>query len=219
MTMTVPHYFANRRRQRGASMLFALMTLVVLALAAVALIRSVDNASLVAGNLGFKQDATAASARATELAIAYLIPLAGGTGLDADVQAQGYYASSQDRLDPTGGLTSSATPLAVVDWQSDGCASIQYKSACRQAAPEVTLPTTGVKVRWIITRLCAQATAVGASNPCSRAQTTSTSTAMERGDLSTPRFDTTVASPYYRIIVRAQGGRNSVAYTESIVHF
>jgi len=60
------------RRQRGLSLLFALMALVVIGLASVAVVRSVDTSSLVIGNLCFKQDATAASAQMTEQALTWL---------------------------------------------------------------------------------------------------------------------------------------------------
>ena len=50
---------ARRRAQRGVSLLFALMALAAMLLAAVALVRSVDSGALVLGNLGFKQEATA----------------------------------------------------------------------------------------------------------------------------------------------------------------
>jgi hypothetical protein len=49
------------QQQRGSALIFALMTLVALMLAAVALVRSVDTSSRVLGNLGFKQEATAAA--------------------------------------------------------------------------------------------------------------------------------------------------------------
>ena len=63
---------ATRRAQRGMSMLFALMALVILGLGAVALTRSVDTGTLIMGNLGFKQDTLAASSSGAEQAIAWL---------------------------------------------------------------------------------------------------------------------------------------------------
>ncbi|TXC66592.1 hypothetical protein FSC37_14450 [Piscinibacter aquaticus] len=78
-------------------------TLVLLSLAAVALVRSVDNSALVIGNLGFKQSATASSHMATERALARLRANASGTTLDDDGAAgTGYFATSQDNLDVTG---------------------------------------------------------------------------------------------------------------------
>lgn len=50
-------------KQRGVVLFFALIALVAMSLAAVALIRSVDTSTLIAGNLAFKQ-ATKNSAEA-----------------------------------------------------------------------------------------------------------------------------------------------------------
>ncbi len=54
------------------SLIFALLTLVALSLAAVALVRSVDTSTTVIGNLGFKQDSTFYAGQAAEEAIAWL---------------------------------------------------------------------------------------------------------------------------------------------------
>ncbi len=89
------------------SLLFALMALAAMLLAAVALVRSVDSGALVLGNLGFKQEATQAADRAAEVARAWLLTTA--VDLTADSPANGYYATSQDNLDPTGRVTTAAT--------------------------------------------------------------------------------------------------------------
>lgn len=207
---------------RGVSMLFAMMTLVVLSLAAVALVRSVDLGALIVGNLGFKQDTTAASGAATAEAITFLQnQLAAGTNMDNNIPASGYYASSLDKLDPTGGTTNKDNQLAVVDWFDDGACSYLAAgefSICLQAFSGTAV--NGNSVKWVITRLCKQAAAMSAANPCSKPATAALSTASERGELSAGgRLSGSTASPYYRIIVRTQGARNTVSYTESIVHF
>jgi len=56
-------------RQRGVVLFFALIALVVMSLAAVALIRSVDTNTLIAGNLAFKQAATSSGDSGLEMAI------------------------------------------------------------------------------------------------------------------------------------------------------
>ncbi len=52
--------FARARRsgQRGVALFFALICMVAIMLAAVMLVRSVDTATLIAGNLAFQQSAT-----------------------------------------------------------------------------------------------------------------------------------------------------------------
>lgn len=62
----------NSGKQRGVVLLTVLVILVVMLLGAVTMIRSTDSATLVAGNLGFKQSGLASSDMATEAAIAWL---------------------------------------------------------------------------------------------------------------------------------------------------
>lgn len=215
--------FPASRRQRGVSLLFAMATLVLLSLAAVALVRSVDNSALVIGNLGFKQSATASSHMATERALAWLRANASGTTLDDDGAAgTGYFATSQDNLDVTGQVTTSTRKMALVDWKGDGaCAyvdSADFSGAC--IAPKTDTLADGTAVKWIITRMCANAGPVAAGNSCSRPKSASTTTSSERGALSSGgRITASVATPYYRVVVRTEGPRNTVSYTETIVHF
>jgi len=62
-----PHSHSTRHPaagpQRGVVLFVALIALVVMSLAAVALIRSVDTATIIAGNLAFRQSATTSSDR------------------------------------------------------------------------------------------------------------------------------------------------------------
>lgn len=212
----------NGRSQRGVSILFAMMTLVTMSLAAIALVRSVDSGALVLGNLAFKQDATAASNVATERALTWLKANAAGAALDVNGEpGSGYFATSLDGLDPTGRITSSTNKLALVDWQGDGkCAYVDpdnFSGVC--IAPKTEVLDDGSTAKWVIMRLCAKQEAMVAGNTCSRPLATSTSTASERGEVTGPRITATVASPYYRIVVQVQGPRKTVSFTETIVHF
>ena len=211
-----------RRAQRGLSILFAMMTLVLLSLSAVALVRSVDSGALVLGNLAFKQDATAASNVATEHALTWLKNNAAGATLDKDgAPGTGYFATSLDGLDVTGRVTSNAKQMALVDWQGDGACSYvdpgDFNTVC--IAPKTETLDDGSTAKWVVMRMCSSDGKVAAGNTCSRPVATSTSTASERGEVLGPRITANVASPYFRIVVRVQGPRNTVSFTESIVHF
>ncbi|MDD2928599.1 MAG: hypothetical protein PHY50_02110 [Sideroxydans sp.] len=59
-------------RQRGVVLFFALVALVAMSLAAVALIRSVDTSTIIAGNLAFKQSATNSGDGGLEAAFTWL---------------------------------------------------------------------------------------------------------------------------------------------------
>ena len=45
-------------------------------------------------------------------------------------------------------------------------------------------------------------------------------TSTERGEVQpSSRFTSGGSSPFYRVIVRVEGARNTVSYTESLIHF
>lgn len=209
-----------RGSQRGISLLFSLMALVILGFGAVALTRSVDTGTLILGNLAFKQDTITSSSRGTEEALIWLTANASGSTLNANNIARGYYASSIDKLDPTGNHTSTTNKLPLVNWDGDcnGATTGTYENC--DVLPFTGTQVNGNKVQWVITRLCDQVGAPSGVNLCVRPAATSTSTALERGELNPGgRISTGIAGPYYRVIVRVEGPRNTVSYTESLVHF
>jgi type IV pilus assembly protein PilX len=219
----------RRSAQRGVSLLFALMALAAMMLAAVALVRSVDTGALVLGNLGFKQEATQAADRAAEVARTWLMTTA--VDLTQDSPANGYYATSQDNLDPTGRVTTAATPLAVVNWgDSDSCACMTTSPAtCSSCSRTPATCGTGaaacgtqVAARFLITRLCPLTGAAGSgANNCAKPASSGTADAAYRGEIrvgaGAPKPEA-ATSPYFRIVVRTVGGRGAVSFTETVVH-
>jgi hypothetical protein len=69
-------------KQRGVVLFFALIALVVMSLAAVALIRSTDTSTMIAGNLAFRQAATTSGDAGVEAAMTWL------NAKEADMVAQ-----------------------------------------------------------------------------------------------------------------------------------
>ena len=209
------------RHQHGMSLLFALLALAALSLAGVALVRSVNTSSQVIGNLGFKQDATSAGSRATETAIAWL--QANTATLDSDNAAAGYYATSLEALDPTGRNTTVAKPLGLVNWDSDTCAYATAGTWASCSLLSAAVPAVnGNNSRYLISRLCEKAEAPSGTNVCAKPAAASLSDAVQRGEVRVGmelRPTKLSTSPYYRIIVRTVGARNTVSYTETIVHF
>lgn len=208
-----------KARQRGVSLLFALIAMVALALAAVALSRSVNTGALIVGNLGFKKDALLAGDQAAEQALAWIQANVADSTLFADSPAQGYYASAMEALDPTGNQTGVAN-RAVVDWNMDNCASVSGgHGSCLRPSDPVTV--NGNTSRYVITRLCAATgnpTASGTT--CASPLIGATSDDQNRSgyDYSRPTgFGQTVVSIFYRIIVRTVGPRGTTTYTETIV--
>lgn len=212
----------RRQSARGISIIVALMALVAVSFAAVALVRSVDTSGLIVGNLAFKQDATATAEQASEQAITWIGARVAGTTLHTDSAASGYYATSLDALDVTGRKTAN-TGRAVVDWAGDACASYASGTYGVCMTPSAEVPLAGDnRARWVITRLCASAgDPASAGVDCSATLGSGASNSPNRGELSynTGRLSSTTYSQYYRIVVRAQGARGTVAFIETIAHF
>lgn len=211
---------ALRKAQSGVSLLFTLMALVVLAFGAVALTRSVDTGTLIMGNLGFKQDALVSASSATEEALTWLQANVSGTTLDANIPDRGYYASSIDKLDPAGTHTSNTNKLPLVNWDGDcnGAALGTFENC--EVLPFTGTKVNNNKVQWVITRLCDNVGAPSGTNLCVRPAVAVTSTAVDRGALHPGgRISSSIASPYFRVIVRVEGPRNTVSYTETLIHF
>lgn len=214
-------------RQRGVTLLFAIMTLLALGLAAVALVRSVDTGALVLGNLGFKQSATTVADQATQSAITWLN--GNSALLDADSVANGYYATSKEGLDVTG-QQSTASGRALVDWGTvssnwgpDDCQYAGGSCGGGSKVTPITLPEIdGHRAQYVILRLCKTTGGPEASgNTCVKSQLGSATESGGRGalDPGNLRPKTVVRRPFYRIVVRVVGARNTTSFTETTVHF
>jgi hypothetical protein len=219
----------HRNRQAGASLLFALITLVALALAAAALVRSVDTGAVVMGNLGSKKATAVAADRATQMAIKFLATdMTEGARL-VDAANRGYYATSKENYDMTG-FDGPLNGRRLVNWDVDG--SCAYANPPPGGCDADTRPSdkfwvdqaARLEARWLITRLCTTAgkDANGLSdNNCAVALKGSQ---MKDPNASAPNsssgsgFTAQNQQPFYRIIVRVTGPRNAVTYTETIVN-
>lgn len=215
--MRCPTIAHSARAQRGLSLMIVLVALAVMSLAAVGLMRLTDTSALVAGNVAFKQATTAAADTAVEEAIAWVRANNAGTGLDLQQEASGYYATSLEELDVTG--TSTAATRVLVDWQDDNCAYAAGGSFARCIQPSARNSSNGYATRYLITRMCK--TEGEANKGCARPLASANNKAQKRGKLDygdDKRF-APEAGPFFRIVVRAEGPRNTVSYTESYVYF
>ncbi|MGH6645832.1 pilus assembly PilX family protein [Aquabacterium sp.] len=208
---------ASRSRQRGLSLLFALMSLVALSLASLALVRSVDTSSMVLGNLGFKQDATAIADQATRNAITWLNT--SGADLNKDSANEGYYAQVNDDVDV---IANSGENKLLVNWDLDGCKVAQNMpgSSCK-VRPHDADTINGATTNYVIFRLCS--TAIGANdtgNSCAKPLNSTNSKVYRKGrkDYSDYEDFNTASGVYYRIVVRVIDARQTTSFVETIVH-
>jgi type IV pilus assembly protein PilX len=220
------------RQQRGTTLLFALITLVALMMATLGLVRSVDTGAMLLGNIGFKQDATASADRATRQAIKWISD--NRSALNIDVAEGGYYASTQEfaangstarpPVDATGKQLQGVVSRQLIDWDGDECDAAEagsYTDCSIRATSAGTI--NGNQASFVVFRLCSKAGdySTDTSINCAKPLSTSNSTASGRGDLTyaeSGRFNST-SGPYYRIVVRVLGARNTASFTETIVHF
>jgi type IV pilus assembly protein PilX len=213
-----------REGQRGASLLFALITLVALALAATALVRSVDTGAIVLGNLSSKKSTSAAADRVTQEALAWLATRGGDGALIADRPNEGYYANFKADFDFTG-FQSTDVNRKLVNWDVDGsCAYATAGGVCdanTRPSNKITVDN-GIEGRFLITRLCTTSgiSHTDGANSCAVPPKIGQRENTSRGDLTygynRPPLKDPV--PFYRIVVRVVGPRNAVTYAESIVN-
>jgi len=185
--------------QRGTVLFVALIVLVAMTLAGIAIMRSVDTATLIAGNLAFKEATIQSSDNGIEQAYQWL--LANRNVLANSNQAAGYYSSR---------------PGAEPNWNDP----LTWTNA-------VTVGTdaAGNTVSYLIHRMCNcpdtlyNGTCAGGNAQQCALFLPSGISKQQAGDnfaVGAPRF---LADPklYYRITVRAQGPRNTTSYVQSMV--
>jgi type IV pilus assembly protein PilX len=196
-TLPVP---LRRARQRGVVLLIALVVLVAIMIGGIAMMRSVDSATLVAGNLAFQQAATNSADQGVETAIAKLQELSKITnGLNNDDPTRGYFSSMNSQQSPDSGVSWQAF------WDGNGLTSQAYKLPTDQA---------GNDVYFVIHRECS-----GPGSPGSKGQscisspvaTTSGGNSEEGGDIALQA----ASQVYYRITVRVSGPRRTESYVQS----
>lgn len=208
-------------KQRGISLIVVLVALLIIGFAAVALLRSSDTGTLVAGNLAFKKTALAAGDAGTETGLAWLVANAANVALYNDGVGNGYYSTTADGCD----LTGSRTPADATDdvnWTGGA-----QPANCNMRARTVTPPgvAAGYTVRYVVNRVCNAAgdpNAVFAADGvtpmiCSGAGA-GASEGSTRGGASYGNMPLTgMSQTYYRITTRIDGPRNTVRFVQAIV--
>jgi len=190
--------------QDGVVLPLTLIVLVAMTLAGIALLRSVDTSSVIAGNLAFRQSATVSGDVGVEAAINWLRN--GGVDLTVDSPQNGYYASRQDTLDLTGNLT--ADTGDNLDWDSGS----DVKTLAKDNAGNV--------VAYVIHRMCDAEGALDPAN-CATEQSlrggSSLGGARQMLTYHPGAWDEVADRGYYRITARITGPRNTTSYVQVVV--
>lgn len=199
------------RTQRGVVLFIALLVMVALSLAGIALIRSADTATVVAGNLAFKQSAVNAVDRSIEQAVKALFDPTPDPALSnpditnklADLAAQNYFACVQAA---GGGCLPVNSPIPEIP------TVLTTRTLAETLTPLVPEDDAKNKSYYVIERMCANAGPAIGSN-CNLSATAL------GADAGTQHYEGLVrpGDAYYRVTVRVEGPRNTVAYAQAIL--
>lgn len=131
------------RPARGVVVVVVLLVLAVLLIGAAALVRSFNTSLATAGNLGFKRDLLNQAERAVPIVLAAVQTggLATSAARAADIGGQNYKASVLPTND-------AGIPLALL--------SDTAFAAVGSTTNDLTLSDQGVRVRYVIDRLCSE---------------------------------------------------------------
>ena len=208
--------------QRGVVLLFSLIALVIMLIAAVALIRSFNTSLFSAGNIGFKRDMRNQSEMAMITTLGYFRP-------------GGFLNTSANRANtPVPGANAFNYSATMLPTNAQGIPNALALSdanfAAAYSAPDLQSPDASgsVTVRYVIDRLCASAgdeatlgagTCVLADNPTAAGSGSLNLQSAERaGLLAAGAAGGGPAVPkgvVYRLSMRVTGPRNTQSFFQS----
>lgn len=226
----------NPSKQRGVVLFFALIALVVMSLAAVALIRSVDTSTIIAGNLAFRQSTVSSGDAGINAASAWLAAtqtIMDNNGReafkDAGCPAACDTAFNVDRGVAAGVLIINGAPGAC-------CLNNGYHSSSSLSLTDgagilwndndsvlVGNDFNGNRIRYVIQRMCRNANAWPSTGNCLFSDPSRLPDGNDTPDIANYCDANSVGCPspgqamLYRITSRIEGSRNTVSYVQSFV--
>ena len=196
--------------QQGMVLFIALIVLVAMTLAGLALVRSVDTANVIAGNLAFKQSTLQAGDLGVEAAVTALPTIIAGS-VDTDLTPAAsstnpnywYYASRRETDTygvPTQKQNGAAGAAAAIDWS--------------QLPIATTTAGGSVRVQMVIDRLCNGPPPVTDLLANCFAEAGVGGSGSQKAGAS---IFTATPTVYYRLTARVTGPRNTVSMVQAIL--
>jgi Tfp pilus assembly protein PilX len=195
------------RRERGTVLIIALIVLVAMTLAGIATMRSVDTATLMAGNIAFRQSAVNAADQGLQAGFAWLSANMGGNlnsdNNDSSTASVGYFASAA---------------MDEPDWRN----SVMWDNAAKLNGGAAD--AAGNKVWYRVERMCPQKDCA-ANAVCGGVPNTCGSTP-DPGILSREGQDffrqtagvfTKPPAIHYRVTAKSEGPRGSVSIVQTML--
>jgi Tfp pilus assembly protein PilX len=205
-------------KQRGVVLFFTLIALLVMSLAAVALIRSVDTSALISGNLAYKQAVIASSDRGIAAAMGQLAAMRDASTVDIDQDAShplnqtnlaanhGYYSSFNSGLN----ITDKAT------WDDITNGSVTVADASGNTVDE-----SGNTVYYIIQRMCRTPDVSKLEADClvgPKPDAGDPTAVKAAPEVCVGNCGSKGRAAQTRITVRTIGPRNSISYVQGFVY-
>ena len=201
-----------RARQQGVTLMIALIVLVVMTLAGIALVRSVDTSNIIAGNLAFQQAATNSGDSGIEAAISWLEAHNSGDTLHNDKNTDIFYDTTSATCQ---GYSASSADLAGVSWDTWWHDLNSLLTPCKTI--KLTTDAAGNTVSYTIERMCQKFGApsnVGTNCSVSSITTDGGSTSSQTSGYIALQYSGQI---YYRITSRIDGPRGTKSYVQAIV--
>jgi Tfp pilus assembly protein PilX len=191
------------RGERGTVLIIALIVLVAMTLAGIATMRSVDTATLMAGNIAFRQAAVHSADQGLQSGFGEMTTMLLTGNLNSDNPSIGYFASA---------ATDEPNWLDPVVWQSD----VKLNGGAPDASGNI--------VWYRIERMCplkdcaANAVCGGVANLC--ASTPDPGAVSREGQDHFRQTGGVFSKPpavHYRVTVRSQGPRGAVSIVQTML--
>lgn len=199
-------------RQDGVVLFIALIVMVVMSLAALGLIRSVDTTASVIGNLSLREAAILPANYAVESAAAGLFSDSNPTGtpaipdVTADFPAQNYYSTHASWDDQYG------VPQPLQTRAAARALKVQFQSNCGTADP-----LSCDQITYVTERMCVPG-AVGETGDHSAQDTWCDMMQPKQSPGTTSDQGNPVVLPqqvFYRVTVRVDGPQNTVSFMQA----
>ena len=205
----------NALKQRGVVLFLTLVALLAMSLAAVALIRSVDTSTMIAGNLAFKQAATSSGDAGIEAGIIWLKAMDDANS-DLDAFSDIAHPFNTTNLGARPGYHSNVNP--ALDLTADATWTDPDFSM------DIPVDATGNTVRYTIHRMCRTADQTVTNAHClfgsdpESTESAGVKLPSEICEPESPGCPPAGQSPLYRITARTDGPKNSVSYVQAFVN-
>jgi type IV pilus assembly protein PilX len=195
-----------RRGERGIVLFVALLVMVALSIAGVALMRSIDAATAVTGNLVLKQAASLAVDRGIERAIHAMWEATPALDRTQHAPTQNFYACIRGNAGGCMPANEVVPKLPDLLLGANGCAASGLASGL------VASDEAGNRSCYVIERMClAPGPAIGSN--CNL------STGALGADPGTQHYVGLIrpGDAFYRVTVRVEGPRNTVTYAQAVL--